>query len=277
MGFTELGHEVVKVTLRQGEKGIVREIRKHNPDLVIFHKMSDKSPWVTKEISRKYRTWFWFADLFQVVRNGEENIIQNARNCHYRSCPSPIPAKQLREKTGKDVHIIPNVTPVTLGYTRAHGVEQTTDYGFLGTKTKWRQKSLTAICHGHTLLCHGGGYPKGKVNGPSWSEAVAKTRIQINIPQYERWPATLSSRSYRILSCGGLLLSQWSEDFEGMLKSDEHFVAFKNAKDGRAKGEYYLKHETERREIARRGERFVMENYLPVHVAQKMLEVVNGS
>ena len=38
-GLEELGHEVVKVNLRQGEKAILGELKKLKPDLVIFHKL----------------------------------------------------------------------------------------------------------------------------------------------------------------------------------------------------------------------------------------------
>ena len=134
---------------------------------------------------------------------------------------------------------------------------------------------LTAICKGgHTLLCHGGGYPRGKVNGPLWAEAVARTRIQVNIPQHQKWPATVSSRSYRVLACRGFLLSQASEDFNDLLTAGEHYVTFKDGKDGRAKGQYYLEHEDERNRIAEQGKRYVLANYLPVHMAERMLKMV---
>jgi hypothetical protein len=277
-GFTELGHEVVKVSLNQGERAILREIDRIKPELVIFHKLGDKDPMLTRKASKNYRTWFWMPDpMFNVRGRALENIPQHALNCIYRSAPSPIHVRSLQMATrnNRKVHMIPNVIPDEYRY--VEGVEQEYDIGFLGTKYKFRQRALTTICKGRSMLLHGGGYPAGKVSGIGFATAVGKTRIQLNMAQRDDWPGILSSRSYRILACRGFMMAQVSRDFDGMLFPGEHFIAWNTPKEARKISEYYLDTNSgrdEAEEIAECGERWVLDRYRPIHSARKMLEVI---
>ena len=278
-GLQELGHEIVKVNLRQDEKAILRELEGLKPDLVIFHKLGDKDPMLTREASKKWQTWFWMPDpMFNVWGRARDNVPAHALNCHFCSAPSPIHVKQLWKAIGKKkkVHMVHNVVPPEYRYVEA---EKTHDIGFLGTKYKWRQRALTEICKGRSLLLYGGGYPNGKVSGVDYALAVSRTRIQLNMAQREDWPGILSSRSFRILACRGLMLAQTSKDFEGILQPMEHYVPWTTPREAWEQVRYYLDSSTGRDEgedIAARGERWVLERFLPIHQAKRMREVVNN-
>lgn len=276
-GLRELGHEVVKVDSKLREDAIVRLVIDARPDLVIFHKCNDKSPEMTRSLARKFLTWFWMPDLFLVVRSpeAERNIVGNARNCHYRSAPSNLHRNQLAKKTGMEVHMVHNV--VAPEYRPIPNVTQDYDFGFLGLRTKYRNKMMTEIMpKGSSILLHGGGYPLGKVAGKDYAMAVCRTKIQFNLAQEEKWPGILSSRSYRILASGGFMLAQHSKDFLGILDRDVHFAGFDTVDEAKEKAAYYLNHDKERKEMAERGRWWVMDHFLPIHSARKMMEILEG-
>lgn len=60
-------------------------------------------------------------------------------------------------------------------------------------------------------------------------------------------------RAFDIMGCGGFLLTNYQEDFLDYFVPDEDFVYYSDSEDLMAKTEYYLSHESERREIARNG------------------------
>lgn len=70
----------------------------------------------------------------------------------------------------------------------------------------------------------------------------------------------VNQRIFEVMGVGTLLLTRDSEKLQSKYPSDI-FVTFTDDNDCRIKINYYLEHETEREEIARRGQEFILENY----------------
>ena len=75
------------------------------------------------------------------------------------------------------------------------------------------------------------------------------------------------------------MLAQTSKDFDGVLSPNEHYVPWDTPGDAKKKADYYLDlsvGRSEAEEIAERGEKWVLERFLPVHQAKRMMEIVES-
>jgi hypothetical protein len=83
---------------------------------------------------------------------------------------------------------------------------------------------------------------------------------------------SLSLRYTETLACGGFLLADRPEDL-GLLgfEDGKHLVIYNDMKDLVEKARYYMKNDTEREKIAKRGMNFVREN----HSCKKRVEEMN--
>lgn len=73
---------------------------------------------------------------------------------------------------------------------------------------------------------------------------------------------SLSMRYTETMACGGFLMADEPEDLSyAGLKDKEHLIIYKDIKDLKRKVQYYLKHEKERKKIAKQGMQFVRKNH----------------
>lgn len=77
-------------------------------------------------------------------------------------------------------------------------------------------------------------------------------------------------RSMDILGCEGFLLTNYQEDYLRFFAPGEEFVYYESRRDLMEKIRYYLEHEDERKEIARRG----YERVLSDHTYEQRLEAI---
>lgn len=71
----------------------------------------------------------------------------------------------------------------------------------------------------------------------------------------------LPLRIFDILGCGGFLISNYQEEIPEYFEPDKDIVLFGSRKELLEKIDYYLKHESERNEIAKNGYQKVKENF----------------
>ena len=80
-------------------------------------------------------------------------------------------------------------------------------------------------------------------------------------------------RAFDIMGCGGFLMTNFQADLLDYFIPDEDFVYYDGADDLLTKIEYYLSHESERKEIARNGFEKVRANHTYYHRVATILEV----
>jgi glycosyltransferase involved in cell wall biosynthesis len=98
-----------------------------------------------------------------------------------------------------------------------------------------------------------------------------QSRIVVNIP----WPGGLNMRTFEALASGALLLTKDIRNGQDDLFTDgTHLVTYRETNDLIEKIDYYLKHETERQEIACAGMREVLAHHTYDHRAARMLDVM---
>lgn len=69
-----------------------------------------------------------------------------------------------------------------------------------------------------------------------------------------------NQRMFEVMGCGGFMLTREAPNFEKDFP-EGFFATFKDDDDFLEKVDYYLNHEKEREQIARKGQQFVLENY----------------
>ncbi len=87
-----------------------------------------------------------------------------------------------------------------------------------------------------------------------------KAKINLNI-SLRSIHTGIPLRCFEILGSGGFLLSNYQADFADCFIDGEDYVSFGSKEDMLDKIEYYLSHETERKEIAENGLRRTMDNH----------------
>lgn len=91
------------------------------------------------------------------------------------------------------------------------------------------------------------------------------SKINLNI-SFKQITVGMPLRALEILGAGGLLFSNYQEELVENFRPGEEFVMYENAEDAIEKVKYYLEHEDERQEIAKKGheavKRFSYENQL---------------
>ena len=81
-------------------------------------------------------------------------------------------------------------------------------------------------------------------------------------------------RAMDIMGAGGFLLTNYQNDFDRHFIDGEDFVSYSSREDLYNKTRYYLKHNDERRDIARNGCKAVRENHTYEKRLAEMLDTI---
>lgn len=110
-------------------------------------------------------------------------------------------------------------------------------------------------------------------------EIYSQAKIGFNfIPSQTRHTQALGMRFFEILSCGAMLLTNYSNAENLNLlgfHNREHLVLYKDFTEIFPLIEYYLKNERKREEIAENGYRLAIEKHTYTHRVREMIKIVN--
>lgn len=119
-----------------------------------------------------------------------------------------------------------------------------------------------------------------KVFNSVYGEKMAKIYSQAKIVFNKSISGDLNMRVFEAMSCGSLLLTnrlQPEAGLEDLFIHRKHLVLYNDETDLLEKIAYYLKHESEREEIAYNGNKEVVEKHTYEHRAKEMLKIVTGN
>ena len=122
--------------------------------------------------------------------------------------------------------------------------------------------------------------PKVENRGPAGYHKEATyiyrcSRINLNITLRSILTG-IPLRAFEIIGSGGFLLSNYQEDFYDCFVPGEDMVFYENNEDLMEKVDYYLRHEGERKEIARNGYEKVKKYHTYKNRVEEMMAIVNG-
>ncbi len=177
------------------------------------------------------------------------------------------------------------------------GNKEVPEVAFVGSWSKPRQDMVSALVGaGIPVSFYGGKWPKGRVSDEEMIRFFSVSKINLGLnPSPGFWNANslgrigfrrsmdriipdfhiarnfkaflhrnipqIKARHFEIPACGGFLMTGPADDLGTYYKIGEEIILYNSTKDMIDKIRYYLAHETERKEIAKRGyERTVREH-----------------
>jgi spore maturation protein CgeB len=100
------------------------------------------------------------------------------------------------------------------------------------------------------------------------------SRINIDLPAGHQQINAISSRSFEVLCCQGFALVEHRRDVERFFEIGREIEVFRSRDEAIDKIKYYLEHDDERREIARRGRQRVLRDWTMDRMAARMVAAV---
>ncbi len=145
-----------------------------------------------------------------------------------------------------------------------------------------RIRTLSAVADRHELYLYTvdknagikGAVNKGSVDYYDQMPYVfANSRINLNITLRSIYSG-IPLRAFDIMGCGGFLMTNYQEDFLRHFTPGEEFVYYESTDDLLSKIDYYLSHESERRDIALAGHEAIRKQHTFAIRMKEIFDVV---
>jgi Uncharacterized protein conserved in bacteria len=120
----------------------------------------------------------------------------------------------------------------------------------------------------------------GSVTPDTWIKIYSASKIVINYMGHygedidENRVYQASPRVFETLACDSFQIVDAKRDVLALFKSGEHLVCFKKIHEAKELVKYYLNHPQERKEIAQKGYREVLEKHTYVHRIKELLKAI---
>lgn len=161
------------------------------------------------------------------------------------------------------------------------------DIAFIGTWSKYREKMINNL-RGFNIKIWGAHWNKAErdfkrnfnvVYKEAWFEEMSKvvnsTKIIIDVLTKENRDA-INLKNFQIPACGGFLITERTEQLLELFEEDKDIVCYSTVEELRAKCEYYLEHENERKKIAQNAyAKVVKGNNTLLDRAKQILDTVS--
>lgn len=102
--------------------------------------------------------------------------------------------------------------------------------------------------------------------------AYSTAKIVLGMHSVDTSPTMMSMRTFEALGCGAFYLTQWTPAIENLFKNREHLVWSKSREETIDLVNYYLKNDTARERIARKGQEYVYKYH---NYADRAKEITN--
>ena len=162
--------------------------------------------------------------------------------------------------------------------------ELVADVSFVGTRTPRREPILSAL-QDFNLLVYGPGWGNSTLRkscvraeafGSRTNEVFNRSRINLNIHNWTVPGTAMNLRLFEVPAAGGFLLTDWVAEIDAAYKEGEHLACWRDLKELREKLAYYLSHDKERREIARRGHEQFLRHHTYAARVQELLKCLGA-
>jgi len=142
----------------------------------------------------------------------------------------------------------------------------TCDVCFAGTKAYYRNPFLKAINQMDVNFKKWGFEGSGRIYNEEHNKMVSLSKINLGCsgPLSMELKRNISVRDYKIMGAGGFLLEFYRDSMKDVFPPGT-LGYYKNPKDLMAKIKYWLRHDEERKAVAKRGYKWVHENATYTH------------
>jgi hypothetical protein len=247
-GFSLLGHEVERYdyraklrtyhTVAARDEDLKAFIRSWRPDLTVFSKCNQMHVDCVRTANEVGQSCLWFMDPKNA--NFNEELHHKIRSASF-SCFGQVPLFEVYKVCSHARAFF-----VSEGYDEdvdfpEAGIDPIHDLSFIGSIRDQRRKLL------HDKI---GFHVYARSFGEGHRKAVAETKVNLNLTYSE---GGTSDRVHKIMAAGGFVLSQPWHGMENMFSVGDHLAIFETPQELLYEAAYYLEHEEERLEIARKG------------------------
>lgn len=117
-------------------------------------------------------------------------------------------------------------------------------------------------------------FDREPVSGLKKTKVYNATRVNLNIQSVTYQLDGITCRPFEVAACGAFGLCEARPDVGRFFREGEEIATFSGAADLNDKVSYYLSHDSERREIARKGRDRVLADHTYVHRARQIVAAV---
>lgn len=158
---------------------------------------------------------------------------------------------------------------------------QTVDVAFVGTHSPGRERVVVGLREFDTHVYGSAAWRAAPIDpsrvhpgafGPRTNEVFNRARINLNVHRWVGQGTAMNLRLFEVPASRGFLLTDWVAEIDDAYRPGEHLVCWRTPGELRAKVEYYLAHEDERREIAARGHEHFLRHHTYLVRARELLE-----
>ena len=261
-----------KIGITAMNAGLVYEVNKTSPDLVLIFKGNELAVPAVQQISKLTNVWYFFMDP---ISTAAPHFINLAKECTYVSCTGGGVAKYFEANGCADVHLVFDGVDPEYYHPVSLNPEFAADVSFVGSRTQERMDYIYHLGATRLVRVYGDGFGSRVLGGVfnticGSSQAVLSINTQNDVADY--W----SDRLVISLACGAFVLQKYSPGLEKWFKNKEQLVWFNTKEELVELANYYLAAERfeERRSIAQAGYDHVLANYTWRHQMQKLLEYI---
>lgn len=250
----------------QMNRNLIATAHRHQPDLIFFCLFTDEIEQETiGELTKRFCTFNWFCDDHWRFSNFSRHY---APYFSFVSTTDPD-AVERYERTGYRNALLTQWACNHKDYIRIPDAVSGQDVTFVGQPHGSRRAIVKYLeWNGITVNTFGMGWPRGRVSQDQMIRIFNESRINLNLSN-SSWNAhtlfrnrqQIKARNFEIPGCSGFLLTNRVEHLERYYRIGEEVACFTGTRDLLRQIRYFLQHDDERQEIARRGyERTVREH-----------------
>lgn len=182
----------------------------------------------------------------------------------------------------KAVHHLPSSADPQMFYPLPAEVTYFADVVFVGTHSPYRE-SIVAELQDFDLRVYGPGWKKSALRkscihppafGEKTNEVYNRARINLNIHAWFGQGSAMNLRLFEVPAAGAFLLTDWVSEIDQAYVEGEHVACYRDIAEMRAKAEHYLRHDAERRAIARKGRLHFLKHHSYEARAKQMLGTI---
>lgn len=270
-GFKSNGCEVINYDYRdrlrklsninKRDDELINLVKKETPDLVLFSKCNMMHYRVIDECNKVSKTCLWYMDA---SNNFDNELIEKIKRVNI--CISGVEEIKNTMLGYNENSIFLHQCPDELLNYKIESCNKTIDCLFIGSMSSTmhsdRKKYLDEV--GFTY--------KNGVFGEEHNLLVNQTKINLSFSPTDS--SGVSVRLYKLMASGGFVLTTPWNGIEKTFKVGEHLDVFNSPEELKEKIDYYLVNENLREKIARCGNKYVLNNFMPNKWASKILELI---
>jgi len=282
--------------IHQMNNDFVVQCLRFKPDVLLVFKgdtiFKDSLTIIKRKIRPLMATW-WVDDPFMHWDGGGNirpftNTLASLYLWDYFFIYETYTLQRLKRIGVKNPYYLPNATDTDYFHTlRKNDAKDKYYYGadisFIGTPDRLRAEMIRALNNQQIKLWgppwrdsyYQEKHVKSNLNAKEVCKVYHYTKINLN-RHFMVNVTGANVRTFDIPACEGFLLTDDMADITNILyEKDREVVTYKNMRDLQNKVKYFLKHDRERKDIAKNARKKTIAKHLYKHRVKELLEIIN--